>query len=143
MEEQQIQSLEMEISQEALPKKICIKCSEETENFRKRQDGYQRRVCRKCENSEGIKRKTSTKTKCVEYKGGKCFVCGYNKYQGSLDFHHIDPKEKDFSIGNMRGTSFENLKQELDKCVLLCKNCHYEVHAGLIDLNKIGSPAGI
>jgi 5-methylcytosine-specific restriction endonuclease McrA len=127
----------MEISQEVPVIKICANCGCEKNTFRKRKDGYTRKICRKCEDDRAVKRKISTKTKCVEYKGGKCFVCGYNKYQGSLDFHHIDPKEKDFTIGNMRGTSFEKLKNELDKCVLLCKNCHYEVHAGLIDLNKI------
>lgn len=76
-----------------------------------------------------------TKLKAVEYKGGKCLICGYNKCVNALTFHHINPEEKSFGISG--GTrSFEKLKPELDKCVLLCHNCHAEVHAGLIDLNN-------
>lgn len=74
------------------------------------------------------------KVKMVEYKGGKCQICGYDKCIEALDFHHINPKEKDFSISG--GTrSFETLKPELDKCILVCANCHREIHAGLIKIN--------
>lgn len=77
--------------------------------------------------------RVKVKKECIEYKGGKCYICGYNKYQGSLDFHHINPKDKDFTISG--GTkSFESLKQELDKCILVCRNCHSEIHAGLIHI---------
>ena len=134
----------MEFSQEAVKKYIiCRHCKEETDDFFSCDIKYRVYSCKKCRAKYTKILRDNIKHKCVEYKGGKCFVCGYNKFQGSLDFHHIDPKEKDFSIGNMRGTSFENLKQELDKCVLLCKNCHCEVHAGLIDLNKIGVLSGV
>lgn len=75
-----------------------------------------------------------TKLKAVEYKGGKCQICGYNKCVRSLQFHHLDPNEKDFGISG--GTkSFEKLKPELDKCILVCANCHCEIHDGLINLN--------
>jgi hypothetical protein len=47
-----------------------------------------------------------------------------------LDFHHLDPLEKDFSISS-RCTSFEAVRAELDKTVLLCANCHREAHDGL------------
>jgi len=70
------------------------------------------------------------KIKAVEYKGNRCILCGYDKCIQSLDFHHKDPKEKEFQISG--GTkSFEKMKIELDKCVLVCKNCHGEIHAGL------------
>jgi len=70
------------------------------------------------------------KEQCVAYKGGKCERCGYDKYIGSLEFHHKDPTEKDFSVAHARLTSFsERVKRELDKCELLCSNCHREVHA--------------
>lgn len=76
-----------------------------------------------------------TKLKAIEYKGGKCQICGYNKCTRSLQFHHLDPNEKDFGIS--RGTkSFEKLKPELDKCILVCANCHGEIHDGLIDLSN-------
>lgn len=72
------------------------------------------------------------KQKCIDYLGGKCVVCGYNKCNAALQFHHKDPNEKDFSISMASAWGFERVKPELDKCVLLCANCHVEVHQGLI-----------
>ena len=67
----------------------------------------------------------------VAYKGGVCQCCKYNKYIGALEFHHINPDEKDFGISVKGYTrSWENNKKELDKCVLVCSNCHREIHAG-------------
>lgn len=55
--------------------------------------------------------------------------CGYNRYPGALEFHHRDPKEKDFTISSRAHLTFdERVKQELDKCDLLCSNCHRERH---------------
>jgi hypothetical protein len=71
------------------------------------------------------------KQKLIEYKGGKCEFCGYDKCNRSLQFHHLDPNEKDFSISG-KSLSFEKLKNEVDKCVLVCSNCHCEIHDGLI-----------
>jgi len=81
------------------------------------------------------KRRRVIKAKAIEYKGGKCQLCGYNKYQGALELHHIDPKQKEFSIG-YRGhsRSWERVKSELDKCILICANCHREVEAGIISV---------
>jgi len=62
----------------------------------------------------------------VEYMGGKCCLCGYNRCLNSLDFHHV--KEKNLSIGRNISRQLEDLMEECDLCVLLCKNCHYEVH---------------
>lgn len=77
----------------------------------------------------------SLRKEAIEYKGGKCIVCGYNKSIRALQFHHLDPTQKDFGISGTT-KSFEKLKPELDKCVLLCANCHGEVHEGLLDINK-------
>ena len=77
----------------------------------------------------------SLKKQCVDYKGGKCKRCGYDKYPEVLDFHHRDPIEKDFQISD-KGWSFERLKKELDKCDLVCKNCHEEIHIELRKMNK-------
>lgn len=73
-----------------------------------------------------------TKEKLIEYKGGKCEKCGYNKCSDALEFHHNNPNEKDFGIST-RGDikSFEALKKEVDKCTLLCSNCHRELHFNL------------
>lgn len=67
----------------------------------------------------------------VEYKGSKCEICGYNKCIASLEFHHLDPNEKDFTIGssnNRLNRTLETDKKEADKCILLCSNCHREIH---------------
>jgi 5-methylcytosine-specific restriction endonuclease McrA len=127
----------MEISQEAVNKYVCRHCKEETDDFFSCDIKNSVYSCKKCKAKKNKILRDNIKRKCVEYKGGKCFVCGYNKFQGSLDFHHVNPKEKDFGIARVASNSFESLKGELDKCILLCKNCHYEVHAGLIDLNKL------
>jgi hypothetical protein len=74
-----------------------------------------------------------TKQKLVDYKGGKCQVCGYNRWVGNLAFHHIDPSKKDFTI-TAKTIAFEKLRAEVDKCILLCHICHGEVHAGLISI---------
>lgn len=73
------------------------------------------------------------KQELVDYKGGKCQVCGYNRCNEALEFHHLNPKEKDFSLSSQH-KSIELLKKEADKCVLLCCRCHREVHSEIITL---------
>ena len=68
------------------------------------------------------------KKKLVEYKGGKCEKCGYDKCVDALEFHHKEPKEKDFKISG-KSWSYERLKKESDKCILVCSNCHKEIHS--------------
>ena len=81
------------------------------------------------------KRRRKIKKLSIEYKGGKCQICGYTKYQGALDLHHKDPKIKSFSIGDKGYTrSWKKVKSELDKCVLVCANCHRELEAGITQL---------
>jgi len=67
------------------------------------------------------------KIELVEYKGGKCEKCGYDKCIHALEFHHKDPSEKDFTISG-KSWSFERLKKEVDKCIMVCSNCHKELH---------------
>lgn len=67
------------------------------------------------------------KIELIRYKGGSCEICGYNKCISALDFHHKNPKEKDFSISG-KSFSYERLKKEVDKCILVCSNCHAEIH---------------
>lgn len=73
----------------------------------------------------------------VEYKGGKCIECGYDKCEGALQFHHLDPKDKDFTLSLIKPNTIpmEELYREVDKCMLLCANCHVQKH--FID-DKIG-----
>lgn len=79
-------------------------------------------------NTRTIARITRLKLKAIEYKGGSCERCGYNKNLKALEFHHIDPKEKDFGIAQVRTKSFKKIQKELDKCILVCSNCHSEIH---------------
>ena len=66
--------------------------------------------------------------------GGSCLFCGYNRCHWSLEFHHIDPKMKDNTVsayGLLK--RFEKLIKEIQKCLLVCVNCHREIHAGFIE----------
>lgn len=75
------------------------------------------------------------KAEAVEYKGGKCSKCGYDKSIAALQFHHRDPTQKEFSLHSGVTMSMERVKEELDKCDLLCANCHAEVHVSLAELD--------
>jgi transposase len=74
------------------------------------------------------------KERAVEYKGGKCVFCGYNRCIKALEFHHTNPNEKDFTLGSNTNRAWEKVKKEIDKCILVCANCHREIHDGLIGL---------
>ena len=71
------------------------------------------------------------KQKVIEALGGKCVGCGYCKYNGALEYHHINPQEKDFTFGKFYSISWERIVAEATKCVLVCSNCHKEIHAGI------------
>ncbi len=83
------------------------------------------------------KRRKKLREMARDYKGGKCQICGYKKCARALSFHHLDPKKKDFTI-SARGLtrSWAKLQEEIDKCVLLCANCHMEVHEGITQLPR-------
>lgn len=89
--------------------------------------------CQKCTTERVAERRRKAKEILVERHGGGCRICGYNKYIGALDFHHVDPSTKKFAL-SARGLTkgIDTLKKEADKCVLLCANCHREVEAGII-----------
>ncbi len=65
----------------------------------------------------------------IEYLGGCCKICGYDKCPNALDFHHTKDKKEMISrmLANCNG--LKKLKQEADKCILLCANCHRELHS--------------
>lgn len=86
------------------------------------------------ENSERIKRwRIKSKQRMIEAFGSQCCICGYNKCNQSLAFHHLDPADKDLNIGRVIANprKWETIVKELRKCVMLCHNCHSEVHAGV------------
>lgn len=88
-------------------------------------------ICKPCASQHTIKHQRNHKQRCLEYKGGKCQVCGYNKCVRALHFHHSNPNEKDFCLATYRCRAWEIVKAELDKCVLVCSNCHAEIHDGI------------
>ncbi|UYL05113.1 hypothetical protein DIDNDMLP_00128 [Klebsiella phage KP13-7] len=86
-------------------------------------------VCSQCNTERVSERRRQLKILAVEYKGGCCEKCGYNKCIAALEFHHLDPSQKDFSISKEGVTrSFDKIKTELDKCIMVCANCHREIH---------------
>lgn len=66
------------------------------------------------------------KLELIQYKGGKCQDCGYDdlRFLSVFSFHHINPNEKEFSISRFSNHAIDFLKNEVDKCVLLCVRCH-------------------
>jgi len=83
------------------------------------------------------KRRRKIKQMAIEYKGGKCMICGYDKFACALDFHHLDESKKSFDLSTKGLTrSWEKTKNEIDKCVLVCANCHREIHANVVQLPK-------
>jgi len=99
----------------------------------KRRDGAFR--CGKCASEWVTNSRRKKKGKLVAMFGGKCTLCGYKKYIGALDFHHKNPAKKSFSL-SVKGLcySWNSVLKEAKKCIVLCKNCHTEVEAGITKL---------
>lgn len=82
-------------------------------------------MCKSCLSN---RRRWQLKLRCIEFLGGKCGSCGYSKCPEALDFHHIDPSTKSFAISGRLSKRWETIEKELEKCKLLCANCHRETH---------------
>jgi len=112
--------------------KLCRRCDtiKEAKDFYRRRKGTDLSpYCKACSVEQVVERQRNLKTKAINYLGGKCQRCGYDRCPSALEFHHRDPSEKEFSLGHVKTTAFnEKIKNELDKCDLLCANCHREVH---------------
>lgn len=72
-------------------------------------------------------RRFRAKATAIKYLGGKCTKCGWYGNQAALQFHHL--RGKDFTIGNVANKSWDSIKEETKKCVLLCANCHMVEHS--------------
>jgi len=106
----------------------CKKHGETEFRLYKEKDNFRWR-CFKCNMESVAKRRKKIKEKAIEYLGGKCSKCGYSKCSRALEFHHINPEEKDFGLSQKGLTrAWERTRKELDKCILLCSNCHAELH---------------
>lgn len=99
---------------------------------------YTRQYCFEC-SPKGLSaaetlrfKKRKLKHILIEHKGGKCELCGYDSCEGALQFHHVDPTQKEFTLShiNLNDSTFsiERVFNEIDKCMLLCANCHAEQH---------------
>lgn len=90
---------------------------------------------RQCKSKHYVARRRSKAQDVAHtYKGGKCLVCEYQGPSLVYDFHHLDPNEKEHSLSSMWTKSWDRLREELDKCVMLCPICHRLHHGGLLDL---------
>jgi len=130
------------LNQKRNKKRFCIACGKE---LPKKKKNY---YCKECETKHFFDKnyKRIIKLKAIEYKGGKCAICGYDKTLFALTFHHVNPKNKKFNISNFskidKGMVWERVKHELDKCILVCNNCHCEINSELITDEMIAETIG-
>jgi hypothetical protein len=83
------------------------------------------------------KRRRRLKEMVVEYKGGKCTICGYKRCVSAFDLHHADDSKKKFGLSQRGLTrSWKMIREEADKCILVCANCHREIHANFVQPPK-------
>lgn len=95
----------------------CYECSGESSRTNNETRKHQKTILRR-----------SMKKQAIKILGGRCSICGYNRCIDALEFHHKDPKEKDFKIGSGNTMSWKDYKAEALKCTLVCSNCHKEIH---------------
>jgi hypothetical protein len=104
-----------------------------------RRKGHRLTICNSCNANMQRRRR---KARAVAYRGSHC-RCGYARCLKALEFHHRDRNGKEFSVGEMMSMSWERVKQELDKCDLLCSNCHREEEDGRIEARRLKAKAGV
>jgi hypothetical protein len=112
-----------------MDKKVCPVCEknkniDEFYHSKKRVHSW----CKKCLCANQSKRWIERKIEAIKMFGGKCNKCGYCRNYTALEFHHLDPKSKDFNWCSLRQMKWEEIIVELKKCILLCANCHRETH---------------
>lgn len=97
-------------------------------------NGGTTKICKTCVSRQ---RRMEGRERAYDYKGGECLVCSYQACKEALQFHHMNSELKLFQIGDNVNRKWEILSMELDKCVLICSNCHAELHAGLINNTEL------
>ena len=133
--------------------KCCSKCKDvkpisEFGKDKNKKDGldYWCKVCRRARftksykqspekaKAAGSKRYTEKYRVLCEYKTSRgCCKCG-ETYANCLEFHHTDPAQKEFEVSESMNRNIDHIMTEIEKCVILCSNCHRKVHGGLIEL---------
>lgn len=109
--------------------RTCPRHGPQVHHFFKSEGRYR---CKRCIGDAVTRRHRRLKQILVAEFGGGCVVCGYNRVLGNLHFHHVDPRQKSFGVNMARGRSLAVYREEAEKCVLVCANCHGEIEAGLI-----------
>lgn len=109
---------------------ICKTMKPESEFFirYRKKDGSVsfKRECKKC-HSDGEMKRYYQKQAFIDGKKYPCAKCGESRIR-CLSFHHVNPQEKEFTIGQIRKSSFDKIEKEINKCICLCLNCHHEFH---------------
>jgi hypothetical protein len=109
---------------------ICSNCNREYIYSRKKGNSSV-----KCNSCYVAQFRNNRKEKAVKLLGGKCCKCGYDKCLKALQFHHIDPNKKNFEISSSSSkVSWNVIEKELKKCILVCANCHAEIHDGITEV---------
>jgi hypothetical protein len=111
--------------------KTCGTCKEdknESEFYSKGKENRLYSQCKTCFNTYVKKRWSDRKLEAIQYKGGECNKCKQKFHYSVYDFHHREPKEKDCDWVKLRLKSWKSVLLELDKCDLLCANCHRITH---------------
>lgn len=91
----------------------------------KKKSGHTKLKCNSCCTNAT---RTKIKDKINEYKSQGCSICGYRKCISAIQFHHINPEEKEFEISSSLCRSWDKIEKEIAKCILVCANCHIEIH---------------
>lgn len=91
--------------------------------------GHKRGYCKVCHTTSVVRIGKERRLKAVKHKGGECEKCGYNKCIEAMDFHRLDKNTKDPKFNSIRVWKWSRVLSEISKCVLLCSNCHRELHA--------------
>jgi hypothetical protein len=111
---------------------LCTKCNQEKDinEFYKQKDRKKGVYshCKVCKDKVSNDKWKQRREWAINYKGGKCLDCNQVYPPYVYDFHHLDPASKDIDWSKMRIVKLETMIAELDKCVLLCSNCHRHRH---------------
>lgn len=85
--------------------------------------------CKKCLFNKQRIRWKDRKRKVIDLMGGKCVKCGYDRDMAALDLHHVDPSTKEYTWNRLRELCWDKVVKEIKKCILICSNCHREIHS--------------
>lgn len=111
---------------------LCLKCQvrRPKADYYRYRNNVPHQWCKACVRRTAVESQHRFKLECIAYKGGKCVDCERMPHPAAMTFHHLDPSQKDFQLSSSSAkTLSETVRQELDKCVLLCHNCHDIRHA--------------